>query len=262
MNNPKPDDIRPGDVITASWLNDAKNAGVHQVRFGGGMVGRLVGGKLVVTKASDTKPMTPLAFCPWLVKAVAGDYLTCQMDGTGISTPDQVRIAKPPALRSGAQTWTTRPNYVVDSTVIWAAPVGDTGLVDANNVPITLMDINIEGRRSDEFWAKVTAGTLGSNNQATYDVTEQRRTSTGWEDMPNGRSIEGLVYNAREANNTASGLQGNGVDNSTQIFTDNSNLALKEIRGEPNVWIRLDTLADGTQAWTMEASNAIDGTCG
>lgn len=133
-------------------------------------------------------------------------------------------------------------------------------------VPIDLVRVNgsyryeFDSPSAGGFWAQIT-GSGGSNNKFTYDFTQKVRTIDGWEEPENAWTGE-VAINSREANNSAAGIQGNGVDLDGDIFTDNSGLGFQAIRGNPIVWIKAEPVPTGGFAYTLGASNAIDGTCG
>ena len=118
--------------------------------------------------------------------------------------------------------------------------------------------------RSFSFWAKITGAAVLGDNKWQYSWTEQERTATGFQDLAGGRSgttTAGFAINAVEANNSATGVQGNGYNIDGQIFTDNAGIGLKEIRGDPprRMWVDVDN--EGNVAYTFEGDNAIDGSC-
>lgn len=200
---------------------------------------------------------------PYIVKAVEDDYLTCRpyvVDGQ-TTGEREVKIAKPYHLRVSVNggDWTVTPAYVPDVSVIWAAPFRNNGGKDGDD-NLALMDLNLEGRDTSSFWAKITGSTADGDNKWTYAFTEQERTAGGWQNKTDGRTGSGAV-NSAEANNSGSGVQGNGVDIDGSIFTDNSDLALKPIQGEPVVRMWEEALADGTKVYTFTLANAIDGEC-
>lgn len=206
----------------------------------------------------------PFAPRPFIVKEAKDEYLLCRpYQITDEVTGDkEVKIALPPHLRKAynGEARTIWPGYVPDTTVVWAAHFRKNGAKDEDDKNIVLMDMNIDGRHTSLFPAKITAGTLDSGNQAQYSGTEQRRTSTGWEDLPDGRTFTAAI-NGMEANNAATGVQGNGIDLDGQIFTDNSGLEMKPVRGQPVVRLYVEVTADGTEVYTLHSANAIDGEC-
>jgi len=72
---------------------------------------------------------------------------------------------------------------------------------------------NAAAGSSSTLWAKITGSSLisGHANRWTYTVTEQALEKEGrWKDKADGYS--GAAYNTIEANNTSSGVQGDGTD--------------------------------------------------
>jgi len=118
--------------------------------------------------------------------------------------------------------------------------------------------------REPGFWIKITGNATNGTNQWKYAWTEQVRTSTGWQNAANARSgttSSDFALNACEANNSGSGVQGNSVDIDGQTFTDNSDLELQPVQGNPVVWARRGTDTSGNACLTFEYQNAIDGEC-
>lgn len=113
-----------------------------------------------------------------------------------------------------------------------------------------------------EFWAEIGDSASISDNRWKYAWVEQRRTATGFEELPDGRSgttTTGYAINAAEANNATGGIQGNGIDHDDADYP--SGFALKPIRGTPVRRMYVDFLEDGTAVYTFEASNAEQGPC-
>lgn len=116
------------------------------------------------------------------------------------------------------------------------------------------------------FWAQITgsAAISGASNRWKYSWFEVERTATGFQTKGGGRSgttSERFAINSIEANNDDSNIEGNSVDLSGQIFTDNSGLELQAVRGTPVVRMWLEYDVDGNPAYTFEYVNAIDGEC-
>lgn len=205
----------------------------------------------------------------YVIKEYA-DYLKCLPfnPDQSLSDPNTISVAKPWALQSGAETWTIEPDYrayeedAAESSVITAVNVGYTGMDDDLEEPITFIDLNIDGRRADSFWARIDGSSGGSGNKWDYDFTEVEFDGESWTALENGRT--GTAYNTVEANNDDSAIEGNSVDLSGSIFTDNTSLEIKPVRGEPIVRMRI---TQGSQPeaggyYVFEYVNAVDGTCG
>ena len=112
---------------------------------------------------------------------------------------------------------------------------------------------------------KITGHTTNGTNQWKYAWTEQVRTSTGWQDAANARTgttSSDYALNACEANNDGTGVQGNSVDIDGSIFTDNTDLDIQPVQGDPVVWAWRGVDASGEPCLTFEYVNAIDGECG
>lgn len=116
-------------------------------------------------------------------------------------------------------------------------------------------------RGSESFWGEITASTSDGDNKWLYSGTEKRRTSTGWEDKPGGRTFTGAI-NGMESPNSASGVQGNGIDLDGAIFTDNDQIEMQPIATGVVVRVWEDLLEDGTKVYTFNSPNAMDGPCG
>lgn len=196
------------------------------------------------------------------VKSEENDYLVCNPYwALGDSVSDtEIMVAKPHDMRGDTERWGVYPAYVPEVTVLWAAPFRDNNATDNDDEPILLMDMNVDGRSAAGFWAEVGTATANGTNKWTYEVTEQTQTDSGWEDLTNGRVVS-AVLNGAEANNSGSGVQGNGVDLDGQIFTDNADLELQKIQGSPVVWVVRTYHTDGTAVYAFSMSNAIDGEC-
>gem|GEM_PF-2809998 len=116
---------------------------------------------------------------------------------------------------------------------------------------------------TSEFWAKITGSAANGTNKWKYAWTEVRRTATGWENKPNGRTgttTEKFALNSIEANNPgAAGIMGNSVDTSETDFP--AGMSLKPVRGDPVVRMIAESDASGTTTYTFSYENAVDGPC-
>lgn len=198
----------------------------------------------------------------FLVKQEENDYLVCvpysladEVEGT-----KEVKVAKPISLRGDDELWSATPGYVLDTSVIWAAPLRNNGAVDADSVAITMQDMNIDGRSAAAFWAKITGSTADDTNKWTYAFTEWERTASGWQSKTGGRSGSGAL-NSVEASNDGTGIQGNSIDIDGTVFDDNTGLEIQPVQGEPIVRMTAEVLADGTEVYSFEYVNAVDGEC-
>lgn len=114
------------------------------------------------------------------------------------------------------------------------------------------------------MWIKITGNATNGTNQWKYAWTEQVRTSTGWQDAANARTgatSSDFALNACEANNDGTGIQGNSIDIDGTVFTDNSDLEIQPVQGDPVVWAWRGVDASGNPCLTFEYVNAVDGNC-
>ncbi len=274
MNPELPENIDPELVakVRGSLLIELVDAIKHnRWEMGWGLVGErgANGGIIEVDRniIPDAARFQPQQY--YVIKEYA-DYLKCLPfnPDQSLSDPNTISIAKPWALQSGTETWTIEPDYkayeedAAQSSVITALNVGYTGMVDELEEDITFIDLNIDGRRADSFWAKIDGSSGGSGNKWDYDFTEVEFDGDSWTALENGRT--GTAYNTLEANNDGSAVEGNSIDLSGQIFTDNSGLALKPVRGTPIVRMRIaqDSQPEASGGYyVFEYVNAIDGEC-
>jgi hypothetical protein len=107
--------------------------------------------------------------------------------------------------------------------------------------------------------AKITGATSIGANRWEYDWTEVRLDDTKvFTTSTRNSATHGKALNIEEAFNTASGVQGNGVDVDPLPGT----FALQSVRGNPVVELAgAHRLTDGTQIWLFSETNAIDGAC-
>ncbi|MGB1125533.1 MAG: hypothetical protein ACPG4Q_10035 [Phycisphaeraceae bacterium] len=145
--------------------------------------------------------------------------------------------------------------HVGAAKILWVA--GTTGTQWA------IIDINHQ--TADTFWAKITGNAANGTNKWKYAWTEQERTSTGWQDLTGGRSgttLADFALNSLEANNDGTGIQGNSIDIDGAVFTDNTDLEIQAVQGDPVVrmYVDLDVTAGGL-AYSFEYVNAVDGEC-
>lgn len=128
-----------------------------------------------------------------------------------------------------------------------------------------------ERPRPVEFWAEITGSVAieGASNQWRYAWKMVHRTAERWkdDDYPDmvgrkGTTSEGWAINSAEANNAATGTQGNGVDLSAEPFTNNPQAEVKPVRGNPVVWMRRGTDDAGEVCYTFTYPNVVQGPCG
>ena len=153
----------------------------------------------------------------------------------------------------------------------WRKSFQVTGAASFSNTP-TACSISIgqpekqaKARRATEsFWAKITgsAALSGTDNRYKYAWTEQARTATGWTTPTGSRSgttSDGYALNSVEANNDATGAQGNSIDIDGADFP--AGFTLQAVRGDPVVRMWQETADDGSVAFSFEYTNSVDGTC-
>lgn len=251
---PRPPDIQRGQEITADFLNRSKNHGPNQIRSGPGINVRQQGGDVVVGMSNRSQGVTQgSVYFPVRVTGILptrGEYSGVQMarqaDGTYID------------LAGGITFDASSPLVEVNRL-----PVSAFGGVRFARSVVTSSRKTAEFQSPGQFWAKITASESGGDNVWTYTFTQQVRIGTGlgW-DAPDNAWTDTTARNSREANNSAAGIQGNGIDIDGSVFDDNSGLEVQPIQGDPVVWMTAEPDGSGGYFYTFEASNAIDGECG
>ena len=140
--------------------------------------------------------------------------------------------------------------------ILWVAGTSGTqwAIVDLNHAQPTTC-----------FWAKITGNAADGTNKWKYAWTEQERTSAGWQDLTGGRSgttSTDFALNSLEASNSGSGVQGNSIDIDGAVFTDNSDLEIQPVQGDPVVRMYVEPeVTAGALAYSFEYVNAVDGEC-
>ena len=111
-------------------------------------------------------------------------------------------------------------------------------------------------------WVKVTSSTLisGADNRYAYDWIEQEPERQGlWRDLQGGLTSadEGFAsaYNSIEANNSASGVQGNSIDLDTLPGT----YSILPVQGNPVVRLYRKMNCDGLMEYFFSYENATGG---
>lgn len=114
----------------------------------------------------------------------------------------------------------------------------------------------------DEVWVRLDYSTAiaGTTNRWTYTGTVYTRTATGFTAAYPAQTISGIV-NSMESGNSASGVQGNGINITGDDFPAGFSLQPAHV-GHPIVRAKREYLADATLVWTIQVANAVDGTCG
>lgn len=116
------------------------------------------------------------------------------------------------------------------------------------------------------LWANLSGETSISANRWEMGWTEVVRTATGF-GAPSGRTaLSGTaaldpVINSVEANNAATGVQGNGVDIDGTDYPAGFSQQPSSRGGKTVLKIYRQRLGDGTRVWTTSQANADDGTC-
>lgn len=255
----KPPDIQRGEAITADFLNRSKNHPPNAIRGSGGISVRRQGDDLVVGQArgNNARGNTGAAF---LVKVTGALPTPGQYTGTEMMRATDGSIIERP---SGLVFDASRPLVELNRL-----PLAGYGFVVRATTSVTdsLVTAEFNSPTAGQFWAKITAATVLGDSRWAYSWTQQVRNANGFEDATNawtGAASNGLTraLNSMEANNAATGVQGNSVDLDGQIFTDNAGLEIKEIRGNPVVRMHAEPNGSGNYYYTFEAANAIDGEC-
>jgi hypothetical protein len=121
-----------------------------------------------------------------------------------------------------------------------------------------------KGAPETDFEAKITGATSIADNRWEYAWTEQRRTSSGHEDLPDGRTDaddgSAKAINGMEANNAATGIQGNGID-FDDPDTPSSVVEIQPIATGAVVRMFVGVDTDGAATFTFYAPNGIKVTC-
>ena len=118
--------------------------------------------------------------------------------------------------------------------------------------------------RRVKFFAEIIASTdLGGNQWEYAQWKEKQKTGAGhdgWVDKPSGRThtLFGPAFNFAEINNSASGIQGNGVDVDNLVGT----FALQPVPDGRVVEMTLIRFADQSdfELW-FDQDNGVDGDC-
>lgn len=160
------------------------------------------------------------------------------------------------------------------SSNVWSASTGYDSSTLGKAVALSACQLMVRAATTDgtpinvllggnEFWAKILSSpaSLGGNKWK-YAWQEVRRTASGWEDTPNGRSgttSTGYALNSIESGNDGSGVEGNSIDRSKSDYP--TGFSMQPVQGLPVVRMYVDCLSDGSLAYTFEYVNGEDGTC-
>lgn len=244
---------RKGDPFTAERYN-SDLAPLDRMRVAGAEAGRAF-----VQPAAGSAQM-------WLlVVGEENDYLRCKRF-TGVIeqiATAEIKVAKPQQMRGGSVLWGAYPAYLPDVSVIMAIPNGQSDVVDGDDTPIRWLDANIDGRRADGFWAKITGSSAQGSNKWRYAWTEMYQSGAEtYSTLTGGRSgttSTGYATNSKERSNTGSGVEGHGVDVDGADYP--AGFSVQPIQGNPIVWMRQTQLTATTWAYAFTDVNADDGTC-
>lgn len=119
----------------------------------------------------------------------------------------------------------------------------------------------ILGSKSKETFDAIINSSSGSNNQWTYAFSEVEKTTagySGWTVKSGG--ITGTAYNRAEDINSATGVQGNGVD-ADNLDTDDYTFALQACPDNSIVTIDVIELTTGVNEYWFTHENGVDGEC-
>ncbi len=127
-------------------------------------------------------------------------------------------------------------------------------------------------KSANEFWALITGYTLVSENVWEYDFTEVVPTGPAPSDwgVPDDAVASGQygvpkAHNTIEANNSATGRQGNGINVNGDLF-ESVNFTLRPAEPEVTI-VRMyrvifqDTYGNVDVRYLFQYENAVDGTC-
>lgn len=188
-------------------------------------------------------------------RVVVAGVAICRVSWTGTWAAIIDGLATPFAPAAGQTS--IRPHPLGRASILYAA--SSTG----SDIDAVVM---LGGPRPIRpYWVRLNTATPigGASHRWTYSGSRCRRTSTGWALLDPTVTVAG-IYNAREAFNTASGIQGNGIDVTTvsDAGTFPDGFALQPAsRGSPVVQAWPEPLDDGAAAWSIDVPNAIDGAC-
>ena len=145
-----------------------------------------------------------------------------------------------------------------------ATPTGGRGINVVGSGPYaTIYESRRQWSRRVQLLIRIGASTLVGDNQWTYEWVEVRKNGpgyAGWEIKPEGRThvSHGVAYNFAEQMNSASGVQGNGVNVDDLPGT----FALQPVPdGRPLLAVILTFAADSTKEVWFDQDNGIGGDC-
>lgn len=142
--------------------------------------------------------------------------------------------------------------------LLWVQPVGER-----DDPAVALAIVRVRAASMVSMHARITSSTVLATNRWRYSWQEVRPNAAGtaWVTVSGGftQATHGYAYNAIEAGNNSSGVQGNGVNLANLPGTFalqplGANKAVVELRG-PYL------TAGGVMSWWISAVNAVDGAC-
>lgn len=289
----KPAAFVPGSrTLSAGALNLILTATPRLITGGAGIGVGKMGDRIIVSRA-DPAGAPPGTAALVTVKEVKGTYLVCDRDGATIN------VAKPWGLRHDAQwpagyvyTYITpdyrtaesdvygsvrqrlTPNYEVYEELL-ARRIPSCRILDEDEETIVWLDENNAGRHwvdEDRILARLTGWAVDSDNKWVHSWTQVELDSSGDDYVVSGglsgTTTSNFARNLLEVNNTASGVQGNSVNNAGADYP--AGFSLQPIGGGTGgvpgntvvVWLRNIVTKEGGRAWVFDTPNADDGTCG
>jgi hypothetical protein len=109
------------------------------------------------------------------------------------------------------------------------------------------------------FWARLDSETDVSDNKWSYSWTMMKEVESGWEETDPAVTGDANALNSYEWANGVSGVQGNGIDHSTDYP---STYSMKPAStGTPVVWMRQGVDENGTITYRFSFPNAEQGPC-
>jgi hypothetical protein len=113
----------------------------------------------------------------------------------------------------------------------------------------------------DGFWVRIASSSPVTDQPNHYVYTGQRQipyTPGLWQDDPDNATPVTAIYNTMEANNSDSGVQGNGTD--LADYPDGT--TIPPLRGNPVLWCRPGVDCYGNPEYWVSAPNAAPVVCG
>jgi hypothetical protein len=114
---------------------------------------------------------------------------------------------------------------------------------------------------SDGFWVRIASSEAVTDQPNHYVYTGYRQipyTPGLWQDDPDNTDPVTPIYNSMEANNSDTGVQGNGTD--LADYPDGT--VIPPLRGNPVTWCRPGVDCYGATEYWVDRPNAAPVTCG